>query len=114
MPAGMQTERPGWPRQLHAGLIRRAVPFPVVARMAAGDQIFPRGFTCTGAGDDMVERHFARRQSAVTVLAGVAIAHQNVFARQSTGLVWNAAVLEQPNDGRHAKRPLRRMNLRRR
>src|SRR5580658_7718851 len=46
----------------------------------------------------------------MAVLAGVAVAHQNVLARQGPGLVWDAAIFEQPDHGRHRKSPPGGMN----
>ena len=94
MAAGVQAEGARRPRQFHTSFVRCPVAFSVVAEMAAGDQVFPRSFPGARARNDMVEGHLARGQSAVAVLAGVAIAHQDVFARQSAGLVRDPAVFE--------------------
>src|ERR1035441_4333017 len=41
--AGMQTERPRLPQQLHAGLFRSPAALMIVAGMATGHQVLPGG-----------------------------------------------------------------------
>ena len=50
----------------------------------------------------MVERKFAGGKRGAAILAGVAVAQKNVFARQGARLVRDAAIFEQANDGRYA------------
>ncbi len=110
MPAGVQAERPRLPRQLHARFFRRAAPFAVVARMAAGHQVLPGGFARARARHYMVQRQLRRRQRPQTILARVAVAHQNVLAREGARLVRDAAVFEQPDHRRQAHAAPRRMH----
>ena len=49
----------------------------------------------------MIEGEFAGGQHDAAVLALVAIAQQNVFAREGAGLVRDAAVFKKTNDRRH-------------
>ena len=78
--AGVQTE---WARcacQFHPRLVRRPAALAIVARMAAGNQVFPSRFARPRARDHVVERQFARGHGTVAILAGVAVAHQNVLS----------------------------------
>ncbi len=47
----------------------------------------------------------------MAVLARIAIPHQDVLPGKSSGLMRNAPVFEQPNNGRHVKRAPRRVDL---
>src|SRR5260370_24765869 len=95
VPAGVQAERPGCSRQLEPGFLGRTAALAIVARMAAGHKILPSGFAGARARDHVIESEFAGGHGPVTILAGVAVAHQDIFARKSARLVRNAAVLEQ-------------------
>jgi len=101
MAAGVQAERPRRTCQAHPRFVRRAASLPVIARMAAGDQILPRRFTGARARDHMVERQLIRAERLVAILAGITVAHQNVLARERARLHGNAAVFEQTNDAWH-------------
>src|SRR5260370_26540915 len=79
--AGMQAEGPGRAGELHAGLLGRAAALAVVARMAARDEILPGGLAGARARNYVVERQLRGRHRPMAVLAGVAVAHQNVLAR---------------------------------
>lgn len=57
----------------------------------------------------MVEREFGRREHYSAVLAGIAIAQQNVLPRESARLVRNAAIFEQTNYRRQPHRQSRRV-----
>src|SRR4029077_8636139 len=81
MPTGVQIERARFSHQLHARLSRELVPLAPVARMAAGNQIFPRRRTSTRSWNHVVKRQLARRQHSPAVLAGIAIAQQDLLAR---------------------------------
>lgn len=59
MAAGMEAERAGLAKQFHTCFFRCAASFAIVTTVAAGDQILPGGFTGAGAGNDMIEGHFA-------------------------------------------------------
>src|SRR5580698_959319 len=102
MPAGVQTERAGGARQLHSTFFRRAAALAVVARMAAGYQVFPGSLSGARARNHVIERQLARGHGAMAILAGITVAHQNVLARKGPRLMRNAAVFEQPNHGWHA------------
>ena len=52
-------------------------------------------------GNDVIEREFAGGQHHAAVLALVAIAQQDIFAREGAGLVRDAAVFKQADHGRH-------------
>ena len=68
-------------RRAHVGFVRELIAFAAVAGMAAGYEILPGGETSAGARDDVVEREFAGGQRGGAILAGIAIAQQNIFAR---------------------------------
>ena len=101
MPAGVQTERPRRTCQAHARFIRRAAPLSVVARVAAGHQILPRGLAGPRPRNHVVERQLIRAESPVAILARITVAHQNVLARKRARLHGNATVFEQTNNARH-------------
>ncbi len=101
MAAGVEVEGAGFAHELHAGFQGELVAFAAVAGVAAGYEIFPGGRASAGAGDDVIEGQFAGRQHGGAVLAGVAIAQQNVLARKSAALVWDTAILQQTNDRGH-------------
>src|SRR5581483_6026609 len=81
MTAGVQTEGPRLARQFHTGFVGGAVSLPVVTGMAASHEIFPGRFAGAGAGYDVIECQLARGHRAMAILAGVAVAHQDVLAR---------------------------------
>lgn len=94
MTAGMEAEWTWQPEQLHAGLFGRPIPLLVVAAVAARDQILPGCLASARARNDMIQGHFTRGQRFVTVLACIAIAHQNILARERARLVWDAAIFK--------------------
>src|SRR5579884_2690804 len=112
MPAGVQAEGTRRAGQLHARFIGRAAAFAIVAGMAAGHQVLPRSFTGARARDHVIEGQVTRWQRLMAVLAGIAVAHEDVLARKGTGLVRNAPVFEQAYDRRHAQMLPCRMNVR--
>src|SRR5258708_22986219 len=93
--AGVEAEGPGRSRQFEAGFLRRTAALAIVAGMAAGHQIFPSGFAGARARDHVIESEFAGGHGPVTILAGVAVAHQDIFAPKSARLCRNPAVLAQ-------------------
>ena len=100
--AGVQREGPGLAQQDHVvDLVQHAVAFAAVAGVAAGHQVFPRGVAAAGAGNHVIQGEFAGGQHDAAVLAGVAVAQQDVFAREGAGLVRDAAVLQQADDRGH-------------
>src|SRR5580698_4580283 len=77
------------------------IAFSAIAGMAAGDEVLPGGEASAGTGQYVVEGEFTGRQNDAAVLAAVAVAEQDVLARESTRLVGDAAIFEQANDRRH-------------
>jgi hypothetical protein len=94
----MQIESVGLAHRLHSGLNRHLIPLPPVAGMATGDEVLPSGRPAAGAGHHVVQGQFTRGQQFAAVLAGITVTQKNVLARESTGLVRDAAILQQPND----------------
>src|SRR5713101_7417145 len=90
-----------WPAKALPIAPEPMIALAIVARMAAGHQIFPSGFAGARARDHVIESEFAGGHGPVTILAGIAVAHQDIFARKSARLVRNAAVLEQADHGRN-------------
>jgi hypothetical protein len=87
----------------HSRLLRRAIPFSVVAGAATGDQVIPCRITAARTWDNVVERQVLWRKDVTAVLASVVISQQNVLARKALALEWNVYVFEEPNNrrGRH-------------
>src|SRR6516165_12127032 len=56
MPAGVQAKGARLPHQPHSGLFGCAIALSIVARMAAGDQVFPSRFARSRPRDYVVER----------------------------------------------------------
>ncbi len=100
MAAGVEVECARLSHQLHPGFRGRLVAFAAVARMAAGDEVLPCREAPAGSRDDVVERELARSQDRAAVLAGIAIAQQDILPRECAALVRNAAILEQPDHRR--------------
>ena len=96
--AGVEIEGARFAGRAHVGFVRELIAFAAVAGMAAGYEIFPGGESAAGAWNYVVEREFAGGQRGAAILAGVAVAQQNVLARQCARLVRNAAVFEQADD----------------
>ena len=82
-------------------LIEQAIAFVAAALMAAGDEVFPRGVAAARTRNHVIESQLAGGIGFAAVLAGVAVAEQNVLAREGAGLVGDAAILEQANDRGH-------------
>ena len=77
----MQVEGARLAHQLHAGFERKLVALATIAEMAAGDKVLPCGRTSARARDYVVKRQLPGRQDSRAILAGVAVAQQNVLAR---------------------------------
>ena len=101
MTAGMQAERTRSPRQAHPRFLRSPAALAIIAGMAAGDQIFPSRFPRSRPRLHMVQRQFAGVESSQAILARIAVAHQNVFARKRPRLMRNAAIFEQADHTGH-------------
>ena len=78
---GVKIKGTRFPRGPHVGFVRKLVAFAAVARMAAGDEVFPSGEAAARARDHVVQREFAGWKRGAAILAGVAVAQQNVFPR---------------------------------
>src|SRR6266850_2264333 len=100
--AGMEIERTRLAQQLHVGLMSQLVPFATVAVVAACNEVLPSGESAARTGHYVVERELAGRHHLAAVLAGVAIAQQDVLARESAGLMRDPAVFEQTDHRGHA------------
>src|SRR5262245_9409842 len=83
---GVQTEWARLPQQLHAGFIGRAIALAIVAGIAAGHQVLPRRFSGARTRNHVIQRELRRGERLVTVLARVAIAHQDVLTREGARL----------------------------
>ena len=100
----MERERTRFAQQFHPGIVRELIAFLAIAFMAAGYEILPCREASARARVDVVKREFAGRQQEPAILAGIAIAHQDVLPRQCARLVRNAAILKQPDNGGNANR----------
>ena len=76
----MQGEGPGLASQLQPGLLRSAVPFGVIATVAAGDQILPGRASPARTGQNVVQGQLGTWKNPPAKLAGVAVAQQNILA----------------------------------
>ena len=92
---GVEIEGAGFAGGPHVGFVRKLVAFAAVAGMTAGYEILPGGETSARARNDVVERELAGGQRGAALLAGVAVAQQNVFSRKRARLVRDAAILQQ-------------------
>src|ERR1035437_10735153 len=80
--SGMQVESARLTHQFHAGFVRQQIALPAVAGVAASNEIFPRRSSAPRARDDVIQRQLASGQDLAAVLAGIAVAQQNVLARE--------------------------------
>ena len=80
MAAGVEIEGAWFARGLHVGFVGKLVAFAAVARMTAGYEVLPGGETAARARNHVVQRQFAGGQRGAAILAGVAVAQQNVFS----------------------------------
>ena len=103
----MEVKGTRFARGLHVGFVRQLVAFAAVAGMAAGDKVLPSGEAAARARNHVVQRKFAGGQRSAAILAGVAVAQQNIFPRQSPRLVRDPAILQQTDDRGHAHRKAR-------
>src|SRR5438477_2956672 len=101
MAAGVEVEGAGFAHQCHARCGGGLISLLAVARVAASHEVLPRGQTSAGTGNHVVECEFSGSQDQRAVLAGIAVAEQNVFARERARLMRDTAVLEQADHGRH-------------
>src|SRR5579863_5331789 len=106
----VKRERAGASGKFYTGFLRSAVPFPVVALIAAGHQILPGRPSPARTRDDVVKSQFGGRKHAPAKLAGVAVSKQDILAGQGTSLLRNMTVGEQSDDRRHLHRSGSRMD----
>ncbi|SPE18179.1 hypothetical protein SBA5_140046 [Candidatus Sulfotelmatomonas gaucii] len=100
--AGVQREGARLTQQDHVvNFAEQTIALLAVALMAAGHKIFPGGAAAARTRHDVIEGELAGRVGFAAVLAGVAIAQEDVFARESARLVGDAAVLEETDDRGH-------------
>jgi hypothetical protein len=73
---------PGWPSRLpsqpHPRLFRRAPPLQAIALQASANDVLPGREPAARARDDMIQVQVASRLPDPTVLARVAVAHEDV------------------------------------
>ncbi|HET6975373.1 MAG TPA: hypothetical protein VFI24_03560 [Pyrinomonadaceae bacterium] len=77
---------------MHTGFFRSPVPFSVVATLAAGNQIIPRGLPSARAWLHMIQRQFRGRVLSAAVLAGRMVAQQNILPRERSTFKGNVDV----------------------
>jgi hypothetical protein len=101
LPRSVQRKGTRPPVQVQPSLLRSAVALRVVALVAARHQIFPRRPPAARSRHHVIQRQFRRRKNSPAKLAGIVIAQQNIFSRQSASLLRNVPVRQQPNYRRH-------------
>ena len=80
----MEIEGTWLPRGPHVGFVWKLIALASVAWMATRNEILPGRETAARTRNHMVERKFSRGKRLAAVLAGITIAQQYVFPRQST------------------------------
>src|SRR6202795_2560230 len=76
---GVEVEGSRFARGPHVGFVRKLVALAAVAGMTAGDEVLPGGEAAARTRNDVIQREFAGWQRRAAILAGVAVAQQNVF-----------------------------------
>ena len=76
--AGVQIEGVRLGHQLQVGFAGQHVALATIAGVAAGDEVFPARRSAAGSRHDMVERQLAGGEDLAAVLAGIAVAQQDV------------------------------------
>jgi hypothetical protein len=71
---------------MHAGLIRRAAAFSLVARFAGGHDIFPTLFSTLNDRNHVIESELVFRVLVAAILANVLIAQKDVGAGEADNL----------------------------
>src|SRR5580704_4639130 len=87
---------------MHPGFVGRAAAFAPIAVMARAYDVLPRRHPSARARDDVVEIQLGARQFLVTILAGVAVARENVEARETHVALGHAFVGRQQQHARDA------------
>ena len=85
---------------MHPGFLRSPVSLPMIATLAAGNQIIPRGLPSARAWQHMIERQLRGRILGAAVLAGRVVAQKNVFPRERSTFKRNVDVLSQTDNRR--------------
>src|SRR5208283_3206180 len=80
---------------MHPGFVRRAATLAAIAVMARAYDVLPRGHPATRARNNVVEVELGARQFLVAILAGVAVAGEDVEARESHVALGDALVRRQ-------------------
>src|ERR1700686_3903767 len=76
---GVEIEGTRFARRPHVDFVRKLVALAAVAGMTAGDEVLPCGEAAARARDYVVEGKFSGGKRGTAILAGVAVAQQNVF-----------------------------------
>src|SRR5208337_5271843 len=87
---------------MHPGFVGGAATLAAIAVMARAYDVLPRGHPAARARDNVVEIQLCPWQFLVAVLAGVAVAGEDVEARESHVALGHALVRGQQQDPRHA------------
>src|SRR5215472_7479285 len=98
--------RPFWPsrtaEQVHAGFLGRASTLAPIAVVARADDVLPRRRSAARPRDHVIEIEVRARQFLMAILAGVAVAGEDVEARESHVALGYALIGSQQQDPRHA------------
>lgn len=93
---------------MHPGFLRSPVSLPMIATLAAGNQIIPRGLPSARAWQHMIERQLRGRILGAAVLARRMVTQQDVLPRERSTFKRDVDVFRQTNDrGRMNGKPLR-------
>src|SRR5271155_2258732 len=87
---------------MHPGFVGCAATFAAIAVMARAYDVLPRRHAAARARDDVVQVQLGARQLLVAVLAGVAVAGEDVEAREADVPLGHALVRRQQQDPRDA------------
>src|SRR5271156_455208 len=87
---------------MHPGFVGRAATLATIAVMARAYDVLPRRHPAARAWDDVVEIQLGARQFLVAILAGVAVARENVEARKAHVTLRHAFVGRQQQHARDA------------
>lgn len=82
--------------KFHIGLLRRAIPFEIIAPRTCTHQILPRVSPAHGSGNHMVNGHRPFHRAAV--LASMAVTSQDVLPRKHYLFVWDPSILPQADN----------------
>ena len=85
---------------MHAGFFRSPVSLSMIATLATGNQIIPRGLPSARAWQHMIERQLRGRILRAAVLAGRMVAQKNVFPRERSTFKRNVDVFSQTDNRR--------------